>query len=136
MVNSCNQNAQSTLGSVRVWLPVTAAQYVEFFRAGTIQCDVGFAITPEWTLQQDDTDPEVLESDLLDLAGESDSALIVLVAELAASVRDPEQGQVVPAPVTRRNLAAVFARGDAQEDFSWFGPTESLSVLEFLGLQG
>lgn len=119
---------------MRVWLPVTELAFEQFFETGSIQCDLGFAVTPDWEQLQSDSDLDVLEDDILYEAGQSGAGhRVVLVADVASEVLGQVPGQVLPGPVTRRDLQAVFARGDVDDQFSWFGPTESLSVLEFLG---
>ena len=118
---------------MKIWMPCSPQQLVAFAQSGQLELPTGFAITPEWAAVVDDDDEEFLEDAMLDQAGTD--ATLVVVAELPGTIQNPETGEVVvEAAATNRNLRAFFAKSDAaDEDFSWFGPTETANLLDFLG---
>lgn len=119
---------------MKIWMPCSPQQVSAFIATG--QCDItaGFTITPEWTASVDDDDEEFLEDEMLFQAG--DGQLVVIVAELKGEITDSSAGAVALAePLTPRSVRAFFAKSDvAEEEFSWFGPTEGANLLDFLGI--
>ena len=114
-------------------MPCSPQQLATFAQSGQLELPIGYAITPEWAAVVDDDDEEFLEDAMLDQAG--DGVTVVVVAQLEAVVQCAQTGEVsVGEPVTNRNVRAFFAKSDAtDEDFSWFGPTETANLLDFLG---
>ena len=119
---------------MKIWMPCSPQQLATFAQSGQLELPTGFAMTPEWAAVVDDDDEEFLEDAMLDQAG--DGVTVVVVAQLEGAVVSAQTGQVsVEEPVTKRNVRAFFAKSDAtDEDFSWFGPTETANLLDFLGL--
>ena len=121
---------------MKIWMPCSPHQVVQFVNAGSLSIPSGFAITPEWTASIDDDDEEYLEDEMLFQAGQGQT--VVLVAEMNGAIEDASAGTVALAEdLTMRTIRAFFAKSDAEEDeFSWFGPTEGANLLEFLGISG
>ena len=114
---------------MRVWIPVTVQQINEFNASNVLQAASGYAVTEEWAQSWDETDSEVLEAEILQVAG-SDSRLVV-VAECLAEVKDSETGQIVISnPIAKAQIQAIFAaHATDPQDFLWFGPTEPDEAL-------
>jgi hypothetical protein len=114
---------------MRVWIPVTAQQISEFKESKVLTAQSGYAVTDGWAQSWDETDPEVLEAEILQAAG-TESRLVV-VAECLAEVQNSETGQIsIPNPVAKAQIQAIFAaRVSEPEDFLWFGPTEPDEAL-------
>ena len=114
---------------MRVWIPVTAQQISEFKDSNVLVAKAGYAVTDGWAQSWDETDPEVLEAEILQVAG-ADSR-IVMVAECVAEIVDSETGQIsLPNPIAKAQIQAIFAaKASEPEDFLWFGPTEPDEAL-------
>ena len=114
---------------MRVWIPVSGQQISEFKVSKVLTAQSGYAVTDAWAQSWDETDPEVLEAEILQVAG-ADSRL-VMVAECAAKIVDSETGQIsLPNPIAKAQIQAIFAaKASEPEDFLWFGPTEPDEAL-------
>lgn len=114
---------------MRVWIPVTAQQISEFKDSNVLTAQSGYAVTDGWAQSWDETDPEVLEAEILQAAGTE--SRLVAVAECLAEVQNSETGQIwIPNPVVKAQIQAIFAaRASEPEDFLWFGPTEPDEAL-------
>jgi hypothetical protein len=114
---------------MRVWIPVTAQQISEFKESKALTAQSGYSVTDGWAQSWDETDPEVLEAEILQAAG-TESRLVV-VAECLAEIQNSETGQIsIPNPVAKAQIQAIFAaRASEPEDFLWFGPTEPDEAL-------
>lgn len=114
---------------MRVWIPVTAQQISEFKDSNVLGATAGYAVTEDWAKSWDETDPEVLEAEILQAAG-TESRLVV-VAECLAEVESTETGQIsISNPIAKAQIQAIFAAKAAEpEDFLWFGPTEPEEAL-------
>ena len=114
---------------MRVWIPVSVLQVSEFKDSKVLTAQNGYAVTEGWAQSWDETDPEVLEAEILQVAG-SDSRL-VMVAECVAEIVDSETGQIsLPNPISKGQIQAIFAaKASEPEDFLWFGPTEPDEAL-------
>ncbi len=115
-------------------MPCSPHQAAQFVANGSLELASGFAITPQWAQAINDDDEEFLEDVMLDQAGHQER--VVIVAQLAADIVDPEIGAVtVSEPLSLKKVHAFFAKSDATDDeFSWFGPTEGANLLDFLGI--
>lgn len=114
---------------MRVWIPVSIEQFNEFKVVGVLTTTHGYAVTEGWAQTWDESDQEVLEAEILQVAG-IDSRLVV-VAECQGEVNNSETGQVsISNPIARAQIQAIFAATEAQpQDFLWFGPTEPEEAL-------
>ncbi len=114
---------------MRVWIPVTTQQASEFKASNVLVATSGFAVTEDWAQSWDETDPEVLEAEILQVAG-ADSRL-VMVAECLAEIADSHAGQIaISNPIAKAQIQAIFAAKVSEpEDFLWFGPTEPDEAL-------
>lgn len=114
---------------MRVWIPVSAQQVTELADSKVLTAQGGFAVTDGWAQSWDETDPEVLEAEILQVAG-ADSRLVV-VAECLAEVQNPETGQIsISNPIAKAQIQAIFAATASEpEEFLWFGPTEPDEAL-------
>jgi len=116
-------------GPMRVWIPVSVQQVSEFIASKVLVATGGYAVTQDWANTWDETDSEVLEAEILQLAG-LESRLVV-VAECIADVQNPETGQIsISNPIAKAQIQAIFAAKAAEpQDFLWFGPTEPDEAL-------
>lgn len=116
---------------MRVWIPVSPQQITHFKDSNVLTADSGYAVTGDWAQTWDETDPEVLEAEILQIAG-ADSRLVV-VAECPAEVQDSETGQIsISNPIAKAQIQAIFASTNAESgDFLWFGPTEPDEALDW-----
>jgi hypothetical protein len=113
---------------------------------------VGYAVNPQWALNQDDQDPEYLEEVLLYTAAAQSLELnpentgrIVIVVEMPAIEIDTQAGLVEVAGFSQKQIQALFAddltnktailagQDTTELDLTWFGPTEILEFSDFLG---
>lgn len=134
---------------MRVYLPGTYSD-IELLQSGqNIPGRTGYALLPEWAAAMPDQDPELLEEELVYLAGTkslNNGQRIVLVAELPAEVVNPAEAEVsTPGEIGPKQILALFgddlanktailAGSDPLElDLTWFGPTEILNFKDFLG---
>ena len=133
---------------MRVYLPGTYSD-IELLQSGqNIPGRTGYALLPEWAAAMPDQDPELLEEELVYLAGAKSLTAgqrIVLVAELPAEVVNPAEAEVsTPGEIGPKQILALFgddlanktailAGSDPAElDLTWFGPTEILNFKDFL----
>ena len=116
---------------MRIWIPVSVQQINEFKTSNVLQVSSGYAVTEEWAQSWDETDSEVLEAEILQVAG-ADSRLVV-VAECLAEVKYYETGQIVISnPIAKAQIQAIFAaQAKDPQDFLWFGPTEPDEALDW-----
>ena len=116
---------------MRVWIPVTAQQISEFKDSNVLVAAAGYAVTEDWAQSWDETDPEVLEAEILQAAG-AESRLIV-VAECLAEVQNSETGRIsISNPIAKAQIQAIFAaQASDPQDFLWFGPTEPDEALDW-----
>jgi hypothetical protein len=114
---------------MRVWIPVSVQQISEFQTSNVLQAAIGYSVTQSWAQTWDETDPEVLESEILRIAG-TESRLVV-VAECSAEVQNAETGQIsISNPIAKAQIQAIFAAKIGEpEEFLWFGPTEPDEAL-------
>jgi len=114
---------------MRVWIPVSVQQINEFKTSNILQASSGYAVTEAWAQSWDETDPEVLEAEILQVAGTG--GRLVMVAECLAEVQNSETGQIsISNPIAKAQIQAIFAaQADEPEDFLWFGPTEPEEAL-------
>jgi hypothetical protein len=114
---------------MRVWIPVSVQQISEFKDSNVLVATSGYSVTEDWAQSWDETDPEVLESEILQAAG-TESRLVV-VAECLAQVQNSEAGQIsISNPIAKAQIQAIFAAKAAQpQEFLWFGPTEADEAL-------
>lgn len=114
---------------MRVWIPVTAQQISEFKDSNVLQANSGYSVTDDWAQSWDETDPEVLEAEILQVAGST--SRLVVVAECMAEVQNSEAGQIsISNPIAKAQIQAIFAAKTLEpEDFLWFGPTEPEEAL-------
>lgn len=116
---------------MRIWMPVTGQAIAGLVQSGSIEVGPAFAVTPAWAAAIGETEEEVLE----DIRAQSLTGQVVVVAEVQASVVDAKTGEVsVAGPISTRQISAFLAKSEpTDEDFSWFGPTEGLNLLDFVG---
>ena len=114
---------------MRVWIPVTAQQIIEFKDSNVLAATQGYTVTQGWAQDWDESDPEVLEAEILQVAG-SDSRIVV-VAECMAEVQNSQTGQAsISNPIAKAQIQAIFAaKASEPQDFLWFGPTEPGEAL-------
>ena len=119
---------------MRVWVPISIQQFTLFDLDRTVLVQSGFAVTPAWAANQEDQDLEVLEAQILELAGQTSP--VVLVAEMPATELPGNGGQVaIPNAISERQVLAIFAASPQEpEEMLWFGPTERLEAKAFLGI--
>ena len=114
---------------MRVWMPATAADISTLLESGSLMLSAGFTVTPEWSVLIGESDEEVLE----DLRALNVEAPVVIVADVDASITDVEAGEVaVNGAVSAKRISAFLAKSEQDDEFSWFGPTEGLNLLDFL----
>jgi hypothetical protein len=114
---------------MRVWIPITVQQISEFKATNVLTASHGYSVTDGWAQSWDETDPEVLEAEILQVAG-TESRLVV-VAECLAQVQNSETGQIsISNPIAKAQIQAFFAAKTAElQEFLWFGPTEADEAL-------
>ena len=124
---------------MRIYCAVTRAELELLDRLGGIESDLVsgltiFAQTQQWIAEQDESDPEVLDDEILQQAAQADTGY-VLVAEVSQAnltEQNPVVGLVqANMPIRLKDVAAFF-QVDKKNEISWFGPTE-LPVLLDLG---
>jgi hypothetical protein len=116
---------------MRVWIPVSVQQINDFKASNVLTASTGYSVTDSWAQSWDESDPEVLEAEILQVAG-ADSRLVV-VAECLATVQNQETGQVeISNPIAKGQIQAIFgAQATDPQDFLWFGPTEPDEALDW-----
>ena len=95
-----------------------------------------FTQTQQWIAGQDETDPEVLDDEILQQAADAGTKpgylLVAEISDALAAEQNPATGLVqVNRPIRLKDIAAFF-QVDGNAELSWFGPTE-LPVLLDLG---
>ena len=122
---------------MRIYCAVTRAELEVLDRLGGIESDLVssltiFAQTQQWIAEQDESDPEVLDDEILQQAAQADTGY-VLVTEVAPAnltEQNPVAGLVqANMPIRLKDVAAFF-QVDEENDISWFGPTELPVLLE------
>lgn len=124
---------------MRIYCTLTRSDLELLNSQGGIESDVvsGLAIyaqTTQWIAAQDESDPEVLDDEILQhSAGEQQGYLVVAeVPDSQVTELNPAQGLVqLSGPIRLKDVAAYFVVDETGE-LSWFGPTE-LPVLLDLG---
>jgi hypothetical protein len=116
---------------MRVWVPVSVQQINEFKASNVLTASHGYSVTDGWAQSWDETDSEVLEAEILQVAG-ADSRLVVVV-ECLAEVQDSDTGQIsISNPIAKAQIQAIFAsQASDPQDFLWFGPTEPDEALDW-----
>ena len=134
---------------MRIYIPASVEALRQLDSTKSWETEYAYALTMEWQSAQDEQDAEVLEDELLHIAGEASLELdpkatsrIVIVAECPATVDDADEALVKPmGPIQLRTVAAVFADGQegrallksgesAQgEDLMWFAAQEISALL-------
>lgn len=132
---------------MRVFLPASRDDIEALINNQSLSGRTGFAMLPEWVGAQSEQDPEVLEEELVYLAAQTSLALggrIALVAELEASILEPQNATVSVGEFGQRQILAMFGDDIANKkailtgidpadlDLTWFGPTEILDFRDFL----
>jgi hypothetical protein len=119
---------------MRVWVPVSIQDFLVFDQTGTLEVSKGYSVTPAFTQEQAEQDEEVLEAQILEIAGLAKP--IVLVAEASATAIAGGSGEVTLTQVlTQPLIRAIFASSPQEPDeMLWFGSTERPEVKDFLGL--
>lgn len=132
---------------MRVYLPATKNDINALLLGQNLEGLTGLALLPQWEASQTETDQEVLEGQLVELAASSTQKgdrRIVVVVEVAATVLNAQLGQVSCGRFGLSQVQALFADDDintvaisqgadmAELDLTWFGPTEILEFWEFL----
>ena len=114
---------------MRAWIPAQPEHLTSLQSSAQFACEVGFVVTPEWSESWDETDPEVLEAQMLDDAGQH--SRLVIVGECQGSVTNAQTGQIqIMGLIIKANVYAIFAANAADsQDFLWFGPTELPEAL-------
>ena len=126
---------------MRIYCAVTRPHLDALNSQGDIESSVVFGLsiyaqTQQWVAAQDESDPEVLDDEILQqLVSASTKPEYLVVAEIPdalISEQDPVAGAVqVNSPIRHKDIAAYFLV-DENAELSWFGPTE-LPVLLDLG---
>lgn len=126
---------------MRIYWVITRAELEALKSQGGIESDVvsglsTYAQTPQWIAAQDESDPEVLDDEILQqVVSKSTKPEYLVVAEIPDSLiseQNPIAGVVqVNSPIRLNDVAAYFLV-DQNCELSWFGPTE-LPVLLDLG---
>jgi hypothetical protein len=116
---------------MRVWIPVSVQQINEFKASKVLTANTGYSVTDSWAQSWDESDPEVLEAEILQAAG-TESRLVV-VAECLAEVQNSESGQIaIPNSIAKAQIQAIFAaKASEPQEFLWFGPTEPDAALDW-----
>jgi len=95
-----------------------------------------FTQTQHWVAVQDETDPEVLDDEIMQQAADAGTKpgylLVAEITDALVAEQNPATGLVqVNMPIRIKDVAAFF-HVDENAELSWFGPTE-LPVLLDLG---
>lgn len=119
---------------MRVWVPVSIQDFLVFDQTGSLEATAGYSVTQGFAQVQSDQDEEVLEAQILEIAGSGKP--LVLVVEAMATERAGDSGEVTLTQVINQGLIrAIFASSPQEPDeMLWFGPTERSEVKDFLGL--
>ncbi|MEJ6493515.1 MAG: hypothetical protein QNM01_02730 [Actinomycetes bacterium] len=120
---------------MRVWVPCSIEAFLSFDQTGSLEAVTGYSVTAGFAQGQADQDDEVLEAQILEIAGSGKP--IVLVVEAMATAQAGDGGEVTLTQVINQSLIrAIFASSPQEPDeMLWFGPTERLEVKDFLGLE-
>ncbi len=120
---------------MRVWVPCSIEAFLSFDQTGSLEAATGYSVTNGFAQGQADQDEEVLEAQILEIAGLGKP--IVLVVEAMATAQAGDGGEVTLTQVINQGLIrAIFASSPQEPDeMLWFGPTEWLEVKDFLGLE-
>lgn len=120
---------------MRVWVPCSIEAFLSFDQTGSLEAATGYAVTEGFAQGQSDQEEEVLEAQILEIAGLGKP--IVLVVEAMANEKSGDGGEVTLTQVINQGLIrAIFASSPQEPDeMLWFGPTERLEVKDFLGLE-
>lgn len=119
---------------MRVWVPISTEQLVELEKNRSLTAVLGYAVSDAWVQTQEDQDEEVLEAEILALAAAKGP--VVVVVEAPAEILPGSSGEVsLSDAIGERQIQAIFASSPQEPDeLLWFGPTERLEILDFLGL--
>ena len=119
---------------MRIYLPATKSMLRQLSESACLEpselADQQiFAQTSDWIASQAESDPEVLDDEILQTAAQG-LAEFVIVAEVPANPAPGAVGLVaLTSPIRISNIAAFFAK-DATGDLSWYGPTELANLLD------
>jgi cytolysin (calcineurin-like family phosphatase) len=122
---------------MRIYCAVTRAELEVLDRLGRIESDLVsgltiFAQTQQWIAEQDESDPEVLDDEILQQAAQVDTGYVLVAEVVQANLteQNPVAGLVqANMPIRLKDVAAFF-QVDKENDISWFGPTELPVLLE------
>ncbi|MEY4900372.1 MAG: hypothetical protein RI895_794 [Actinomycetota bacterium] len=119
---------------MRVWVPVSIQEFLAFDQTGSLEAVTGYSVTEGFAQGQPDQDEEVLEAQILEIAGLGSP--IVLVVEAMATEEAGDGGKVTLTQVIDQGLIRAFFASSPQEpdEMLWFGPTERSEIKGFLGL--
>lgn len=132
---------------MRVYLPAALSDIQLLIDGQRLSGRTGFALLPEWANSQAESDPEVLEEELVYLAGNQslrNGQRIVLVADLAETVLSGVEATVQVGEFGQKQIQAMFGddlanksailagKDPGELDLTWFGPTEALAFKDFL----
>jgi len=122
---------------MRIYCALTRSELELLSNQGGIEIDALssltiYAQTQQWIDAQDESDPDVLDDEILhQAAGEQPGYLVV--AEIPAgqaTVVSPVEGLVqLSAPIRLKDVAAYFVV-DQDGELSWFGPSELPVLLD------
>ncbi|NBX70632.1 MAG: hypothetical protein EBQ98_01805 [Actinobacteria bacterium] len=122
---------------MRIYCAVTRAELEVLDRLGGIESDLVsgltiFAQTQQWIAEQDESDPEVLDDEILQQAAQAATGYVLVAEVVQANLteQNPVAGLVqANMPIRLKDVAAFF-QVDEENDISWFGPTELPVLLE------
>ena len=119
---------------MRIYLPATKSMLRQLSESACLEPSelagqLAFAQTSDWIASQAESDPEVLDDEILQTAAQG-LAEFVIVAEVPANPVQGVAGRVAAVgPIRISNIAAFFAI-DSAGDLSWYGPSELTSLLD------
>lgn len=126
---------------MRIYCAITRSNLELLSSQGGIESDLVsgltiFAQTQQWIGDQDESDPEVLDDEilqqLLSVGAKPEYLLVAEIPDAQVTERNPAAGEVqVHGSIRGKDVAAYFLM-DQDSELSWFGPTE-LAVLLDLG---
>ena len=77
---------------MRVWVPVSIQDFLVFDQTGSLEAAAGYSVTQGFAQVQSDQDEEVLEAQILEIAGSGKP--LVLVVEAMATELAGDSGEV------------------------------------------
>jgi len=126
---------------MRIYCAITRSNLELLNSQGGIESDLVsgltiFAQTQQWVAAQEESDPEVLDDELLQqlviASAQPEYLLVAEIPDAQVTERNPAAGEVqVHGSIRGKDVAAYFLV-DEDCELSWFGPSE-LPVLLDLG---